>query len=151
MDGVRIMKMNSANRIWGIRAGKNGDAHKLFLTKGVIALADGGLGDLSKLEATRDSFYAAYRKLHPGETRTGSAGIAGKFFRFGNEVVIDDFSVYPALPDKLAYVAKVTGKYTFVNTSDYPHQRAVEWKYAHSQERVFSKFALRAWCGEDIF
>lgn len=93
------MKPKTTSRFWGIRAGKGGAAHKLFLSRGVIALADAKLSDLSKLEPTRDSFYAVYRKLHPDETRTGSAGIAGKFFRFTHEVVIGDFIVYPALPE----------------------------------------------------
>lgn len=135
------MKNNSVPRFWGIRAGKDGDAHKLFLDKGVITLSDAGLGDLSKLEATRDSFLNAYRKLHPDETRPGSAGIAGKFFRFKHEVVIGDLIVYPALSNKLVYVANVTGKYKFIKTSDYPHQRAVEWKYV-IPKKEFTQSAL---------
>ena len=135
------MKLKTTSRFWGIRAGKGGEGHKLFLDRCVIALADAELGDLSKLEQTRESFYAVYRKLHPDETRTGSAGIAGKFFRFMNEVVIGDFIVYPALPEKLVYVAKITGKYKFVNTSDYPHQRAVKWTYV-IPKKEFTQNAL---------
>ncbi|MFH1235962.1 MAG: hypothetical protein V1685_03420 [Parcubacteria group bacterium] len=123
------MKIKKTRRLWGIRAGKGGEAHKQFLDRSVIALADAKLSDLSKIEPTRESFYSAYRKLHPDETRTGSAGIAGKFFRFTHEVVKGDFIVYPALSEKLVYVAEVTGKYMYVKTSEFPHQRTVKWKY----------------------
>ena len=106
------MRQNQIVRFWGIRAGKNGDAHNLLLNMSVIALEDAGLGDLSTLEPSRDSFYSLYRKLHPDETRIGTAGIGGKYFRFVHEVVVGDFIVYPALADKLVYLVKL-----LVNTS----------------------------------
>lgn len=124
------MKPFSGARFWGIRAGKGGAAHKLFIENGVIALADARLGDLSKLEATRDSFYVAYRTLHPEETRTGTAGIGGKFFRFIYEVAVGDFIVYPALIDKRVYIAEVTGEYKFEVSSEHQHQRTVRWTHA---------------------
>ena len=114
---------------WGIRAGKGGKAHDLFLEEGVIALEDVGLGDLSKLDPDRDSFYSAYRGLFPEETSIGSAGIAGKYFRFTTEIEVGDLVVYPALPDKQVYVGEVTCDYGYESSSDYPHQRNVKWKY----------------------
>jgi restriction system protein len=116
-------------RIWAIRAGKGGEAHDLFLTEMVIALADAGLGDIAMLPNSRDDFYTAYRKKHPEETRTGSAGIAGKFFRFIHEVNVGDLVVYPALSDKTIYVGSISGDYTFDKTSPFPHQRSVMWKF----------------------
>jgi predicted Mrr-cat superfamily restriction endonuclease len=117
------------SRIWGIRAGKGGEAHDLFVTEMVIALADASLGDLAKLPNSRDDFYTAYRKTHPEETRTGSAGIAGKFFRFIFEVRVGDLVVYPALSDKAIYVGSVSGDYAFDKSSPFPHQRSVVWKF----------------------
>lgn len=124
------MKSNSDARFWAIRAGKGGDAHKLFLENGVIALEDAGLGDLSSFEATREHFYDAYRKLHPNETQTGTAGIGGKFYRFIHEISVGDCIVYPALADKRVYVAEVTGEYNFDVSSMYPHQRTVQWTHS---------------------
>ena len=123
------MKLNPTARFWGIRAGKGGEAHKLFLEKCVVALADAELGDLMLIEAKRDSFYSAYRKLHPSETRTGSAGIGGKFFRFVHEMAVGDYIVYPALSDKQVYICVVTSEYFYVQSSEYQHQRAVKWIY----------------------
>jgi restriction system protein len=128
------MKKKSENnsrdaRIWGIRAGKGGEAHDLFIGECVIALSDADLGNLSKLPMTRDDFYMAYRKKHPEETKTGSAGIGGKFFRFIHEINVGDLVVYPALSDKTIYVGCISGDYIFAKASPFPHQRSVVWKF----------------------
>jgi restriction system protein len=116
-------------RIWGIRAGKGGEAHDLFISECVIALSDADLGNLAKLPKSRDDFYKAYRKKHPDETKTGSAGIGGKFFRFIHEVNVGDLIVYPALCDKMIYVGSICGDYTFNKSSPFSHQRSVLWKF----------------------
>ena len=116
-------------RVWGIRAGKGGEAHDEFVETQVIALADAGLGNLDRIDKSRDAFYAAYRQRHPSETRTGSAGVGGKFFRFVHEVQEGDLVLYPALKDRKVYVGQVTGRYTYVKSSVFPHQRTVKWKY----------------------
>jgi restriction system protein len=116
-------------RIWGIRAGKGGEAHDLFIGECVIALADADLGNLAKLPKSRDDFYTAYRKKHPEETKTGSAGIGGKFFRFIYEINVGDLVVYPALPDKTIYVGYISADYTFAKASPFPHQRSVAWTF----------------------
>ncbi len=124
-----MSKTKQSQRVWVIRAGKNGDAHKLFLESSVFALADAGLGDLTNLDPTRDAFYTVYRECHPDETESGSAGIAGKYFRFAQEVQIADLIVYPALPDKNIYVGEVTSLYSFSQASEFPHQRKVRWQF----------------------
>jgi restriction system protein len=118
-------------QVWSIRAGKGGNAHKLFLAERVIALSDASLGDLSRLEPTRDAFCAAYRKSHTDETRRGSGGIAGKFYRFSNEVRIGDLVLYPSLKSGTIYIGQVVGEYVYDETvsTDFPHQRPVKWKY----------------------
>lgn len=130
------MKSNSDAKFWAIRAGKGGDAHKLFIERGVIALEDAGLGDLSIYGATREQFYNVYRKHHPDETRSGSAGVGGKFFRFIHEISVNDFIVYPALADKQVYVAEVTGEYIFDQSSMYPHQRSVKWTHSFPKSEL---------------
>jgi len=123
-----MSKAIESRRVWVIRAGKKG-AHKLFLESSVIALADAGLGDLTIFAPTRDALYSAYRALHPSETSNGSAGIVGKYFRFAQEVKIGDLIAYPALPDKKIYIGEVTGDYSFIRTSEFPHQHSVRWAF----------------------
>ncbi len=136
----QLVEESKAPLIWGIRAGKSGEAHDLFIDEGVIALSDADLGNLANLPKSRDAFYKAYREKHPDQTRTGSAGIGGKFFRFVYEVSVGDLIVYPALPDKTIYVGSVTGDYTFARNSSLPHQRSVLWKFVISK----SDFSLPA-------
>ena len=139
---------NNSQRVWAIRAGRGGEAHELFLNSRVIVLADAGLGDLTKVKPTRDAFYAIYREMHPDETPSGSAGIVGKFFRFAQEVKIGDLVVYPALSDKNIYIGEVTGSYSFVTISRFPHQRRVQWNYVipkfeFSQSSIYELGAAR--------
>jgi restriction system protein len=42
--------------IWGIHAGKTGDAASLFLSKNCVALGWLSIGDLSKLASSRDGY-----------------------------------------------------------------------------------------------
>lgn len=123
------MTKTNTPRVWVIRAGRGGKAHDLFVEKSLIALDDAELGDLATIGATREAFYAAYRDKHPEETRSGSAGVGGKFYRFVHEVRTGHLIVYPARPDKQVYIGEVTGQYEFVPSSNYPHQRKVKWKY----------------------
>ncbi len=114
--------------MWGIRAGIGGEAHTHFLKTEVICLADPGIGNLRKIPADRNSFYVAYQKLKPLETRIGVAGIGGKFFRFIHEITAGDLVVYPALNEGRIYVAKVTGQYKYIGSGkSFPHVRSVEW------------------------
>jgi len=116
--------------IWVIRAGRNGEAHNFFMNHSMIVLSDAEMGDLSKLDHTRDIFYKTYREKHPRDTRTGSAGIAGKYFRFVHNVQIGDLVLYPALKSKLIYIGRVKGLYVYDESvdSDFPHHRSVRWE-----------------------
>jgi restriction system protein len=55
----------SAQKLWGIHAGRTGDAHSLFLNKSVVAIGWTAMGDLSKIPPTREAFKAAYAKAYP--------------------------------------------------------------------------------------
>jgi predicted Mrr-cat superfamily restriction endonuclease len=115
--------------IWVVRAAKHSDAHSLFVNKGLVALEDQGLGNLSKLEADRETYYAAYEKLHPNESRVSISGIAGKFFRLAQEMHKGDTVLYPATKEKCVYAGKVSGMYRYDPTVsfEFPHQLAVKW------------------------
>ena len=42
--------------IWGIHAGKTGDAASLFLSKNCVAIGRHSIGDLSKVTSNRDAY-----------------------------------------------------------------------------------------------
>jgi restriction system protein len=123
------MAKKSEKLTWVIRAGRRGKANDLFIEESVIALEDAQMLDLSKLNPTREAFFNQYVTLHPDDARTGAKGIAGKFYRFAKEISCGDRVLYPCLLDKRVYVGEVTSEYRFVQSSDYPHQRQVKWKW----------------------
>jgi len=121
-------KYDTVRFAWVIRAGINGSADSYFMDDSMIVLKDPGLGDLSKLEANRQSFYEAYRSIKPHDTHAGIAGIGGKFFRFVHEMQVGDIVLYPSLRTREVYVGEIKGKYRFVDKDvDFPHQRKVQW------------------------
>lgn len=48
--------------VWGIHAGRTGDAHSLFLKKEVVAIGWTQLGDLSGLGSDRDALKFGLRQ-----------------------------------------------------------------------------------------
>ena len=51
--------------VWGIHAGRTGEADTLFLKKNVVAIGWTAMGDLSKLKANRDAFKEAFVQASP--------------------------------------------------------------------------------------
>lgn len=115
--------------MWAIRAGVKGEADELFLSGSSILLSDPGIGDLTKLAASREAFYAAYRSLRPNETPTGTAGVGGKFFRFVHEIEERDIVLYPRIRDRSVHIAEVESGYLFdpKRSEKFPHSRVVRW------------------------
>lgn len=125
--------------LWVIRAGEKRQAHDLLVKHGRIVLSEPGLGDLSKLEPTRDAFLSAYRKIRPDESPTGSATIAkGKFYRFVHDMKRNDSILYLSVKEQHVYVGTVTGDYIFDTSfsAEYPHQRTVTWKFVFHKEEL---------------
>lgn len=115
--------------LWGIHAGKNGDADTLFIKKNRIALGWIKIGDLSTLAPTREAFKDAVAAKYP-EFKTGRIpGNAGQLFRFAHEMKPGDFVVYPSKRDRRVHLGKITGAYVHDPKTEpsYPNTRAVQW------------------------
>jgi restriction system protein len=140
----RLNLAKATAKIWVIRAGVGGEADELFLSEGLVALRDPGMGDLKQLPKSRQAFHETYRKISPDETKTGIAGISGKFFRFVNEVALGDSVLYPRLKDKRVYFGTIKGDYCYSTkpVRNFPHQRKVVWVASISKGRL-SEFARR--------
>lgn len=122
-------------KVWVIRSGSAKSSHFMFLEESIVGLDDVGLGNLTALGASRDKFYEVYRELFPDQTRTGSAGVAGKFYRFLHEVRVNDVIVYPD-SDKKVHVGIVAGPYKFVSSNTCQHQRRVRWSSHIEKDRL---------------
>jgi restriction system protein len=121
----------SANEtiIWGIHAGKTGDAQNLFLKKELIGLGWPEMGDLTQLKPDRESFKAKMILAYPN-SKPGAVPVnAGQLFRFVYELKVGDIVIYPSKIDSLVHIGKVEGTYKFEPSVDinYPNLRVIKW------------------------
>lgn len=56
---TQMSTSNHTSTIWGIHAGKTGDAASLFLKKNCVALGWQAIGDLKSLNPDREAFKPA--------------------------------------------------------------------------------------------
>lgn len=129
--------------IWGIHAGKTGDAASLFLNHNCIALGWQAMGDLSKLDPDRDAFKAAVSEAYPNKKPGAIPNNAGQLFRFLHEMEEGDLVVFPNKNDRKINVGRVTGGYEYAPSQEpgYPHVRKVEWLKTFERTR-FTQGAL---------
>jgi restriction system protein len=118
--------------LWGIHAGRTGDADSLFLSQGVIALGWHQMGNLKALDSTREGFKEHYAATYPEAAKAKPGTVptsAGQLFRFVHEMRVGDYVVYPSKHPKRVHLGRVTGDYQYSTTgeSHYPQRRKVEW------------------------
>lgn len=115
--------------LWGIHAGKTGDADNLFLKKDFIALGWNKIGDLTKIKADRDSFKAAVVHSYP-EDKPGSIPVSGgQLYRYCYEMKVGDYVAYPSKMDKQIHIGRIEGEYKYdpSHEAGYPNLRQVKW------------------------
>jgi restriction system protein len=121
------MTIDADATVWGIHAGKTGDADSLFLKQGCVAIGWTKMGNLSQLKPGREAFKArvaeAYPEAKPGAIPTNG----GQMFRFLHEMKLGDIVAYPSKSDRLIHIGVVTGPYRYEAGVAYPHQRAANW------------------------
>lgn len=121
-----------ANReivVWGIHAGKTGDADTLFLKKNVIAIGWSEIGDLSAIKPDREAFKNLVARTYP-DHKPGSFPVsAGQLYRFLHEMKPGDIVLYPSQRDREVHIGRVEGDYEYRPAVDtnYPNIRSVKW------------------------
>ena len=120
--------MKPQTTIWGIHAGRTGDAHTQFIQKHVVAFGWEEMGDLSKIAPDREAFKAAVAKTYPKYKPGAVPGNAGQLFRFVHEMKPDDLVVYPSKQDRQIHIGLINGPYRYTpEFASYPNTRSVEW------------------------
>ncbi|MCA9028876.1 MAG: restriction endonuclease [Planctomycetaceae bacterium] len=121
--------MSETATIWGIHAGRTGDANMLFLDNNVVALGWPQMGDLSKLGATRDDFKEAVAAAYPQKKPGAIPNNAGQLFRFVHEMKEGDIVCYPSKADRQIHIGRISGGYVYRTDIEpgYPNQRPVKW------------------------
>jgi len=129
--------------IWGIHAGKSGDAASLFLKQDCVALGWQTIGDLSKLAPDRDAFKEAVKLAYPSKKPGAIPNNAGQLFRFVHEMKKGDLVVFPNKNDRKINIATVTGDYEYRPKleASYPQIRKVKWLKTFERTR-FTQGAL---------
>lgn len=120
---------NKEITVWGIHAGRTGDAYTLFLKKNVIAIGWDKIGDPSAIKPDRESFKAKIAEVYP-ETKPGALPLAaGQIFRFIHEPKVGDVVVYPSKHDRQVHLGIIEGghKYNPALSGGYPNMRPVKW------------------------
>jgi len=114
--------------IWGIHAGKTGDAEYLFLKKNVIAIGWEEFGSFEGLN-TRDEFKEKYAEVYPNSSINSIRTSAGQLFRFTHKVNIGEFVAFPAKSERQIHIGEITSDYVYKPNIDknYPNQRSVKW------------------------
>jgi len=115
--------------VWGIHAGKLGEADHIFLQDKKIALGWQAMPDLSTIEPTREAFKQKVKETYPDAKPGVWPNNAGQLFRFVHEMKIDDIVIYPSNVDKKIHIGKVVGDYQYDSNLSihYSHQRPVKW------------------------
>ncbi len=120
----------SEQTMWGMHAGRTGDADTLFLKENFVAVGWNKLGDLSKIESQQETFKTvvaeAYSEAKPGAI----PNYAGQLLRFAHVMKPGDLVLYPSKKDKHIHFGRIAGKYRYDQSleSGYPHLRPVEWE-----------------------
>ncbi|HNX77986.1 MAG TPA: restriction endonuclease [Candidatus Rifleibacterium sp.] len=121
--------MKASLTVWGIHAGRFGDAESLFIEKKCVALGWHEVGSLKKIGKARDDFKEALIKTYPAIKKGAIPNNAGQLYRFVHEMKVGDLIVYPRKSHRTVQIGKITGEYEFVNDEiiHYPNRRRVEW------------------------
>jgi restriction system protein len=134
---------NDDKTLWGIHAGRLGDADSLFLRKNVIAIGWDEMGDISSIGRDREALKLKVAETYPSAKPGAIPVHAGQLFRFIYEIQPGDLVVYPSKIDRHIHIGRVKSEHRY-NTSvstGYPNIRDVEWIGDYPRTR-FSQGAL---------
>jgi len=129
--------------VWGIHAGKTGDADSLFLKKNFVALGWLDMGDIGKLPPDREAFKEKVRATYPDWKPGKIPNAAGQLYRFVHEMKTGDIVVYPSKRDRQIHIGEIVGEFKYRPDLEdsYPQTRPVKW-YKHVPRTSFSQGAL---------
>jgi restriction system protein len=129
--------------LWGIHAGRNGEADQLFLKKNCVAIGWIEMGDLSKITPNRDAFKEKAAQVYHHSKPGAIPVYAGVAYRFAHEMKPGDLVAYPSKLDREIHIGRIEGDYEYNPRIDtrYPNLRRAKWLKAVPRTR-FTQGAL---------
>ncbi|MDD5369421.1 MAG: restriction endonuclease [Anaerolineaceae bacterium] len=115
--------------VWGIHAGRTGEADTLFLKKNVVAIGWPEMGDLTQYKSDRELIKAKIPLTYPGKKPGAIPVDAGQLYRFVCDMKVGDIIVYPSKQDKQIHIGRVDGSYKHDPSmhSEYVNLHSVKW------------------------
>ena len=130
--------MENNLKIWGIHTMDD----SLFLNQNIIAIGWDAIGDLSRIEPTREAYKNEYIRAYPNAKKGSVATGAGMLYRFSCEMQKGDYIVFPSKIDRKINIGIVESDYFHDDAAAmYPNQRKVKW-LKHLPRTAFSQGAL---------
>ncbi len=130
------------SQLWGIHAGKTGDADALFRQQNCIALGWVQAGDVVSLPKDREAYKRRIAETYPDKSNNSHANVAGQLYRFSHEVQTGDHVAYPSKSRRTVSIGVITSEARYDTAeSSYRVQRSVTWK-AEVPRTQFSQGAL---------
>jgi len=125
--------MDSARKIWVVRAGTGGRYSQEYEHAGAVAIGWGQIGDASS--KTREELRALIEERIP---ETNALSSSGQVFRFVNEIQIGDIMITPDGSTRELLLGEVVGPYEFttegVGHETYRHTHRVRWQGRKSRD-----------------
>ncbi|MFH1807089.1 MAG: restriction endonuclease [Pseudomonadota bacterium] len=111
--------------------------------QGYVTIGWPNMGDLSKLEPTRDAFKEKFKLVDEGAKEGAIPVQAGVLYRFAHEMQVGDLVAYPSKLDRMIHIGRITSAYQYRPDAPYNclHRREVEW-LRHVPRSEFSQSAL---------
>jgi restriction system protein len=127
-------------RLWGIH---NDHPELGLVEEGFVSIGWDEIGDLSRLDPSRDAFKYAIRNTYP-EYKEGAVPVAaGVLYRFVHEMKAGDLVLYPHRPDSTLAFGWITSDYRWQASAElHRHRRDVEWLESGVPRQEFSQAAL---------
>ena len=123
--------------IWGIHA----KDEQLFLKGSMIAIGWQAMGDLSKIDASREAFKVKYEETYPDAKKGSIATSAGMLYRFCYEAKPGDYVVFPSKFNREVNIGIIEGDYVYKSQTQFGNTRTVKW-LKHFPRTAFSQGAL---------
>ncbi len=123
--------------VWGIHA----KDEQLFLKGSMIAIGWQAMGDLSKIDASREAFKVKYEEIYPDAKKGSIATSAGMLYRFCYEAKPGDYVVFPSKFNREVNIGIIEGDYVYKPQTEFGNTRVVKW-LKHLPRTAFSQGAL---------